>query len=122
MIIRSGELNFRGLPGRRSADPFVGMEGLDLSMRIVTVEEGRRSAHFHPRTYEAMYVIDGTGHFWEDGSVTPVSAGDCIIVAPNTPHATLADEGVPVRLACFFADPDLKSNISELDDIIGEED
>lgn len=120
MIVRAGELNFRGLPGRISADPFVGMDGLDLSMRIVTVDPGKRNAHLHPRSYEAMYVIEGAGHFWEDGVTTPVAQGDCIIVAPNTPHATLADQGVVVRLACFFADPDLGSNIQELDTSIGK--
>ncbi|MPZ70401.1 MAG: cupin domain-containing protein [Actinobacteria bacterium] len=121
MIVRSETFSLRDLPGRTSADPFAGIDDVDLSMRIVTVAPGTRNAHLHPRSYEAMYVLEGAGHFWEDGKVSPVVAGDCILVAPNTPHATLADKGVKVRLACFFADPDLKNNITELDIIIGDE-
>lgn len=118
MIVRKRDLEFKALPGRASADPFEDVADADLSMRIVDIEPGDRNPHLHPHSYEAMYVVSGAGTFWEDGSAERVAAGDAILVAPNTPHATIADEGAPLRLACFFPRAHLASNIQELEGTI----
>jgi quercetin dioxygenase-like cupin family protein len=118
VIVRGADLDFRSLPERDSADPFRGLSLVELSMRIVDVEPGERNPHKHPHSPEAMYVVSGSGVFWEDGTTERVTAGDCILVPPNTPHATLADEGVALRLACFFPRGDLATNIEELEGTI----
>lgn len=118
MIVKRNDYDFKALPGRDSADPFADVSDAGLSMRIVDVEPGDRSPHLHPHTYEAMYVVSGSGTLWEAGETGRVEAGDAILVPPNTPHATIADEGAPLRLACFFPRGDLASNIEELEGTI----
>jgi quercetin dioxygenase-like cupin family protein len=115
MIVRRDSLEFNALPGRDSADPFAEVKDTNLSMRIVDIPPGDRNPHLHPHSHEAMYVLSGTGTLWEDGKSERVEPGDAILIPPNTPHATIADEGAPLRLACFFPRGDLRSNIQELE-------
>ena len=117
-VARKGDYDFAALPGRDSGDPFGDVGDANLSLRIVDIQPGDRNPHLHPHSYEAMYVVSGSGTFWEDGTTQRVEAGDAILVPPNTPHATIADEGAPLRLACFFPRGDLASNIRELEGTI----
>jgi quercetin dioxygenase-like cupin family protein len=88
----------------------------DISMRVVRLDAGaRRNPHRHPHSHEAIYVVEGAGHFWEDGRAHKVSKGDCVLVAPGVPHATIPDRDAGMKLVCFFPYPDLASNIEELD-------
>lgn len=114
---RRRELDFVDLPGRRSADPFRDA-GLDVSVRVVTIEPGvRRSPHRHPHSSEVIHVVTGHGRMWTDGEVVDVAAGDVAHVPAGTPHATLAVGG-PLQLVCFFPHPALADNIEELTDVV----
>ncbi len=115
MVVTSSELDFRPLPGRTAADPFRGLDTGDLSMRVVHVAAGAtRSPHRHPYSHEAIYVVQGSGLFWEDGRSRRVNEGDCILVAPGVPHATIPDRDAGMKLVCFWPHPDLSSNIEEI--------
>jgi quercetin dioxygenase-like cupin family protein len=118
VIVKAAELRATALPGRTSADPFGPLDDAQLSMRVVDVGPGARSPHRHPHSYEAMFVVHGSGHLWEDGRVYRVEPGDCILVPRDVPHATIPDEGTHLRLVCFFPHPDLASNIQELEGTI----
>lgn len=119
MLIRSSALEFRALPGRVSADPFEGVDAGRLSMRVVRLEAGaQRRPHRHPISAEAMYVVEGTGHFWENGQVRRVKAGDCVLVRPGVAHATVPDQDAAMELVCFLPHPDLASNTEELEEVI----
>src|SRR5919106_3331921 len=68
VVVSSSKLDFRPLPGRTAANPFAGHDAGGLSMRVVHLDAGAaRSPHRHPRSHEAIYVVEGRGHFWEDG-------------------------------------------------------
>jgi quercetin dioxygenase-like cupin family protein len=123
MIFGSSELDFRSLPGRSSADPFRDLGAGDLSMRVVRVAGGSsRRPHLHPHSSEAIYVVAGSGRFWEDGESRRIGPGDCILVMPGVPHATIPDVDSDMTLACFFPHPDLASNIEEIDTELEEDD
>jgi quercetin dioxygenase-like cupin family protein len=112
-VIRSSALEFRRLPGRRSADPLP--PGLidDSSARVVRITPGPRTPHRHPHTSEVVYVAAGTGVAWEDGRRTHVATGDLLAIPRGVPHATIAgDDGL--LLVCFFPHTDLGRNIEEL--------
>ena len=105
-VVPADALVFRDLPGRRAADPLGGAGG--VSMRLVHVPHTPdRRPHRHPSSVEVVYVAAGRGRVWEDGEVTPVAAGDCILFPAGVPHAALPDPGTPMTLVCFFpvADP-----------------
>jgi quercetin dioxygenase-like cupin family protein len=115
VVVTSSELDFRPLPGRSAADPFAGIDAGGLSMRVVYLDAGaKRSPHRHPHSYEAIYVVEGRGHIWENGSARRVSEGDCVLVAPGVPHATVPDQDAGMKLVCFWPHPDLASNIEEI--------
>jgi quercetin dioxygenase-like cupin family protein len=114
---RGRDLDFRELPGRWSADPFAGDQA-PVSVRVVRIDPGvDRSPHRHPQSCEVVYVAEGTGTMWRDGTTTEVVAGDVVLIPAGVPHATIATGG-PLGLVCFFPHPDLARNSEELDGII----
>ncbi|MQA85278.1 MAG: cupin domain-containing protein [Streptosporangiales bacterium] len=120
MIVRRfADLEFSELPGRLSADPFAGVDPSGTSVRIVRIEGASpRSPHRHPRSAEAVYVAEGSGRAWQDGEVRRVTAGDTVLVPRGVPHATIPDPGGSLLLVCFFPDPDLATNLEELDAVL----
>jgi quercetin dioxygenase-like cupin family protein len=119
VVVTSTALDFRPLPGRSSADPFAGLDSPGMSMRVVHLPAGvERKPHRHPSSSEAIYVIEGRGHFWEDGRAHRVRAGDCILVEAGTAHATVPDADSPMKIVCFLPHSELSSNIEELDEMI----
>jgi mannose-6-phosphate isomerase-like protein (cupin superfamily) len=114
-VVRSTDLDFTQLPGRRSADPVPAGLGADYAVRVVRVPPGPRTPHLHPHSDEVTYVVSGHGHAWEGDSRTPVGPGDTLFVARGVPHATVADGEEELVLMCFFARPDLADNLVELD-------
>lgn len=87
-------------------------------MRVVHLEHERRSPHLHPHSQEAIYVIKGEGLLWEDGVAQRFGAGDCALIEPGVPHATVPNPGTVMDLICFFPHPDLPGNTQELTDVI----
>jgi quercetin dioxygenase-like cupin family protein len=119
VVVTSSVLDFRALPGRASADPFSNLDAPGMSMRVVHLPAGvERKPHRHPHSCEAIFVVEGHGHFWEDGRAHRVDEGDCILVEMGTAHATLPDVDTAMKLVCFLPHPDLASNIEELDEVI----
>ena len=114
-VVPSGSLDYDDLPGRRSANPFTDTVG-GSSVRVVELERtAGRTAHRHPHSEEIVFVESGSGHVWLDGRRLSVSPGDLVRVPPGTAHATVPDEGVRMRLVCFFPHPDLTQNIEDTD-------
>ncbi|GIU91714.1 MAG: hypothetical protein KatS3mg011_0620 [Acidimicrobiia bacterium] len=117
-FVRGEHLSFEELPGRRSADPF---GAGDAAVRVVEVTRGApRTAHRHPHSDEYVYVVAGEGRLWVDGEWGRLAAGDLARIPRGALHATVATSPT-VRLVCFFAHPDLTSNLEETDLPIGEE-
>lgn len=114
-VVPGDSLRFADLPGRRSADPLPAEGATAYSVRVVRIAAAAvRTPHRHPRSDEVIWVADGTGTVWEDGTTTPVTAGDLVVIPTGVPHATLPGPS-GLTLVCFFPDPDLSSNREELD-------
>lgn len=114
-VVRGDSLSFAELPGRRSANPFP-PGAATSSLRVVELERTPgRTAHRHPHSEEVVYVEEGSGQVWLDGELIRVSAGDVVRIPPGAAHATVPDEGVGMRLICFFPHPDLGANLEDTD-------
>src|SRR5688500_11015698 len=112
-VIASTSLHFATLPGRESANPLP-PDVKDCSVRVVRIPPGGRTPHRHPHSREIVYVAEGSGTAWEDGSRTPVTAGDLLLIEQGVRHATAAS-GAGLLLVCFFPVGDLAGNVEELD-------
>ncbi len=114
-VIGRSSFQFADLPGRRSADPFAGLDS-QSSVRCVTLaHDPGRTAHRHPHSEEVMLVVAGRGHLWLEGERLPVQQGDVVHVPIGAAHATVPDPGHPMELMCFFPHPNLADNIVETD-------
>jgi quercetin dioxygenase-like cupin family protein len=114
-VIRFPDLDFRDLPGRSAADPLAGIDTGRLSMRVVNVPDTpRRHLHRHPLSPEVVYVADGHGFAWQDGTATRVGPGDIVWIPTDAHHATIPDRGSQLKLICFFPHGDLGANLVEL--------
>ena len=64
---------------------------------------GATTAHFHRQTEEIYLFTGGSGRMRLGEEERPVRAGDCVVIAPGTPHKLWADEGQPLVLLCCCA-------------------
>jgi len=90
-------------PTRQSAD------SRHQSLAEATVEPGGQTAeHFHRRSEEIYYFVAGAGRLrlgGVDGGESPVSAGDCAVIAPGARHKLFNDGAVPLVLLCCCSPP-----------------
>lgn len=118
MIVPKSAHRFGQRPGRLSADPFGGAAD-GYSVRVVEVKgSGSRSPHFHPHSQEVLYVVEGLGMLWEDGTLRRLREGDIALIDAGVPHATIPDTGTTMGLVCFFPHPDLDANIEEMSGVV----
>ncbi|MCB1226629.1 MAG: cupin domain-containing protein [Verrucomicrobiales bacterium] len=62
--------------------------------------------HYHQRSEEFYFILEGTGTMEIDGETRPVSPGDAILIPPGTWHQLTADPGATtLRLLCCCAPP-----------------
>jgi len=118
-VVRGADLEFTDLPGRLSADPFKALDPGEVAVRVVFVDDRpTRNVHRHPRSPEVVFVAEGHGVAWQDGTATPVGPGDMLLIPRNAAHATIPDPGSRLKLICFFPDGDLASNLVELEETV----
>jgi mannose-6-phosphate isomerase-like protein (cupin superfamily) len=69
---------------------------------------GETTEHYHPLAEEIYYFVAGSGQMrlgGVGGSESPVLAGDCVVIAPGTPHKLINDGRVPLVLLCCCSPP-----------------
>lgn len=73
------------------------------SLAEATVPPGRETAeHYHPRTEELYYFVAGAGRMRLGNEEAEVRAGDCVVIAPGTPHKLWnpGDEALVLLCCC----------------------
>ena len=81
-------------------------ESTHQSLAEATVGVGSETAeHYHPRAEEIYHVTGGAGRLRLAGEEQPVSAGDCVVIAPGTPHKLWCTGSAPLVLLCCCAPP-----------------
>ncbi|MGW4850820.1 cupin domain-containing protein [Streptomyces sp. NPDC004288] len=71
-----------------------------LGANRLSLGEGAEGArpHFHARSTELFYVLEGALRFTLDGGTTTVAAGGLVSVPPGTPHSFGAAPGSAAEL------------------------
>ena len=87
-------------PTPRSAD------SRHQSLAEATLAPGSETAeHFHPRSEEIYHFVSGSGRMRLGSHEGPVTAGDCVVITPGTPHKLYSDHSEPLVLLCCCAPP-----------------
>ncbi len=59
-------------------------DGSPLSASYVAINDA--TPHYHVKTTELYYVLEGEGTLELDGQAIPVSAGSAVLIRPNVRH------------------------------------
>lgn len=84
----------------------------EATLRIVEIDPiadaGDRNPHHHEHMDEIIFVLSGEGTAWEEGEIFPVAESDTVLFPKGERHMIANHTDEPLRLACFFADPDIE--------------
>lgn len=58
------------------------------SMHVVQIEEDSKT-HYHKKTTEIYFILEGRGEIELDGERKPVSSGDAIMIKPGCRHRAI---------------------------------
>jgi len=76
------------------------------SLAEATVPAGTRTErHFHRRSEEFYYILEGAGTMELDGTERLVGPGDAILIPPGAWHRIEAGPGADLRFLCCCAPP-----------------
>lgn len=111
-LIRRGEGERLGLPGRGVRELVSGKTGSSLTFRVVEIPvpdpaQPARGAHLHHGHEECIYVLHGRGSMQCANGPLEVEAGDVLLVPPEEPHVTRNVGDESLVLLCFFPTPDI---------------
>jgi mannose-6-phosphate isomerase-like protein (cupin superfamily) len=74
------------------------------SLAEATVRAGEETAeHFHPQAEEIYYFVSGRGRMRLGEEEAEVTAGDCVVIPPGTPHKLWSSGAEPLVLLCCCA-------------------
>jgi mannose-6-phosphate isomerase-like protein (cupin superfamily) len=74
------------------------------SLAEARVPPGMSTApHYHPRTEEIYYILEGTGVMIVDGDARNVVPGDAIAIPPGAIHRITTTSAAPLRFLCCCA-------------------
>lgn len=84
----------------------------EVTLRIVEIDPiadvGERNPHHHEHMDEIIFVLSGEGTAWEEGETFEVSESDTVLFPKGERHMIANHTDESLRLACFFADPDIE--------------
>jgi mannose-6-phosphate isomerase-like protein (cupin superfamily) len=76
------------------------------SLAEATVGPNAETAeHYHPRAEEIYWFVRGAGRMRLGDQDAAVSAGDCVVIPPGTPHKLFNPGPEPLVLMCCCAPP-----------------
>lgn len=74
------------------------------SLAEATLDPGRvTERHYHARSEEFYYLLEGRGEMEVDGERARVGPGDAVVIPPGAWHQISADASAPLRFLCCCA-------------------
>ncbi|MHB8657268.1 MAG: cupin domain-containing protein [Solirubrobacteraceae bacterium] len=61
---------------------------------------GQTAEHLHPKAEEIYYFLTGRGRMRLGEEEAQIGAGDCVVIAPGTPHKLWNPGSEPLVLLC----------------------
>lgn len=66
---------------------------------------GQTDEHYHPRSEEIYFFTSGRGRMRLETEEFEVGPGDCVVIAPGTPHKLFNGGDEPLVLLCACSPP-----------------
>ena len=67
--------------------------------------KGSTQRHYHKKSEEFYYLLEGEAEMEIDGVTKKMSSGDAVLIPAGAWHQITANEGGPIRLLCSCAPP-----------------
>lgn len=117
-LLKQADAKRLGLPGRVSLELVSGEIGSRVTFRVVEIPpqkpgETPRGPHLHHGFEECIYVLSGEGTTQTESGPLAVKAGDTVLVPPGEKHVTHNTGTEPLRLLCFFPEPNVAQGTQE---------
>ena len=105
---------------RHDAQPFTTADGSTIRVLLDAEQGGAREQslaeatlapgqeterHYHARTEEIYYVLEGEGEMEVDGERASVAAGNAVLLPPRAWHQIRATGAAELRFLCCCAPP-----------------
>lgn len=113
--INLDEAGFKKAPNRRIAElaSAVVLGSETVTCRVVEVNPisscESRNPHIHLDVEEVIFVLEGRGEIWSEGTVETIEKNDLILIPKQEKHMLFNPFESPLRIICFFP----KNNIEE---------
>ena len=72
--------------------------------RLVHLLVDKAEKHYHKKTTEYYYVLEGTGHISLDEKIQPIKKGDVIKIEPGVKHQAIEGE-TPLEILVIEVPP-----------------
>lgn len=69
-----------------------------------------RNPHLHFDIEETIFVLEGEGEVWYEGSVEKIFPNDLILIPKMEKHMILNTTDKPLRIICFFPSNDMEAS------------
>ena len=68
-------------------------------------EKGSTQRHYHKKSEEFYYLLEGEAEMEIDGVTKKMSSGDAVLIPAGAWHQITANEDTPIKLLCCCAPP-----------------
>lgn len=99
----------------------LGMTGTEISLNRLGAGQAIPFIHKHRENEEVYLVLSGTGEFWLDGEIIPVSEGSCLRVSPSVGRSMRASADSALVYACVQAAANSLKGYTRTDGVLLEE-
>jgi len=107
--IHESEVEAKQLPGR-SHKMIIGPNGFgkakNMCFGIAVFPANKHApAHIHLNEEEIIYILEGEGEIYFDGTPEPVKPGTCIYIPQKVEHSINNKCDIPMKLVYVFSPP-----------------
>ena len=90
-IARLADIEPTPCPCGQARRAFMNDENEVASMHLVEIKQDSET-HFHRRTTELYYVLEGEGHIELDGETHPLAPGTAVLIKPGCRHRAVGSD------------------------------
>ncbi|WP_096087790.1 cupin domain-containing protein [Agaribacterium haliotis] len=73
--------------------------------RIIDLKVQDAERHYHKKTTEYYYILEGTGQVYLDGQLSDVQSGDLITIPPGVVHQAICDKNDMLKILVIEVPP-----------------